>query len=54
MTLGESDSDNRPDVQEYSPEKYSDILLQNVDALGRNVLPQIEGESNSANLGDGY
>jgi hypothetical protein len=43
VTLGANDTNGRGDVQEYSPEKYSEMLQQNVDALGRNVLPQVEG-----------
>lgn len=51
VTLGDDDTDVRTDVQEYTPEKYSEILLQNVDPLGRSVLPQIEGKSSLTNLG---
>jgi hypothetical protein len=43
VTLGADDRVGRSDVQEYSPEKYSEMLQENVDALGRNVLPQVEG-----------
>lgn len=47
MTLGADDTDGKSDVQEYTPEKYSEMLQQNVDALGRNVLPQVDGKRGS-------
>lgn len=45
MTLGDDDSNVKDDVQEYTPETYSEMLRQSVDPLGRNVLPQVDGKS---------
>lgn len=50
VTLGDDDTDVKTGVQEYTPERYSEILLQNVDPLGRNVLPQVEDKSGRTNL----